>query len=153
VSSSPPPSTGSPIVPPPIEPGRAPGGCARGGLIGCGAAAILVLILMALLLAYVRRKPEALTDLMMGQIERNLASDVTVEEKEKLRTAYAAFRARLQEHRVSGEALERLRSVLSDAARGPVGREQVRELTRVFESATATIAPAGVSAPVFSPTP
>jgi hypothetical protein len=158
--SSPPPSAGAPFPSAPIEPGRAPGGCARGGLIGCGVAAILVLILMAVFVAYVRRKPEALTDLMMGQIERSLAPDVTMEEKEKLSTAYAGFRKRLQEQRVGREPIDRLRAILSSATRGPVRREQVRELTEVFEAASAgpgaafsREAPAATPAPALSPIP
>jgi hypothetical protein len=156
--SSPPPPAGAPISSAPIEPGRAPGGCARGGLIGCGVAAILVLICIAVFLAYVRRKPEALTDLMMRQVERNFASDVTLEEKEKLRAAYADFRKRLQERRVGSEPVERLRSILSSAG-GSIGRDQVRELTQVFSGAAAP-PPAGASSraptsstPALAPSP
>lgn len=158
--SSPPPSSGTTISSAPIEPGRAPSGCARGGLIGCGVAAIVVLVLLAVFLAYARRKPEALTDLMMGQIERNLAPDVTVEEKQKLREAYGGFRKRLQARRVGPEPMERLRAILSSAARGSIGPEKVRELTAVFEAAGAAAGPPSARpagsptrVPALSPTP
>ena len=156
--SSPPPPPGAPIPPAPIEPGRGPGGCRRAALIGCGAAAIVVLILFAIFLTYARRKPEVLTDLMMGQIERNFAPDVTAEEKQRLREAYAGFRRRVQERRVGPEPMERLRAILSGAARGAIGSEKVRELTAVFQAAAApagsTPAPSGrVPIPALSPTP
>lgn len=156
--SSPPPPPGAPIPPAPIEPGRARGGCGRAGLIGCGAAAIVVLILFAIFLIYARRKPEVLTDLMMGQIERNLAPEVTAEEKQRLREAYAGFRRRVQEGRVGPEPMERLRAILSSATRGAIGSEKVRELMAVFQAAAppagATPAPSGpVPVPALSPTP
>lgn len=158
--SSPPPSSGVPISSAPIEPGRTPGGCARGGLIGCGVAAIIVLVSMAVFFAYARRKPEALTDLMMGQIERNLTPDVSAEEKRELQEAYAGFRKRLQARRVGPEPMARLRAILSGATRGAIGREQVRELTEVFQAAGAPgvgesprASGGATSAPALSPTP
>ena len=156
--SSPAPPTGAPIPSAPIQPGRARGGCGRSVLIGCGVAAIVVLILFAIFLLYARRKPEVLTDLMMGQIERNLTPDVAAEEKQRLREAYAGFRRRVQEGRVGAEPMERLRAILSGATRGAIGPEKVRELTAVFEAAAApagaTPAPASpVAVPARSPTP
>jgi len=147
-----PPSPGSPVPPSPIEPGRGPGGCVRGGLIGCGGAALLVLVVLALFLAYVRRKPETVTDLMMGQIERNLAADVSGEEKERLKSAYAGFRAKVKERRASREPVERMRAILSGATRGPIGREQVRDLTAALEAGS-DAGPATVPTLVPSPAP
>lgn len=145
-------STGTPISATPIEPGRPPGGCARGGLIGCGVAALAVLALMAAFLVYARRNPEALTDLLMGQIERNLAADVTPEEKERLLAAYREYRQRLQDRRAGREPVERLRRILSSAPTGSVSREQVRELTRSFEAdASAPSEPATTALPAPSP--
>ncbi len=154
--SSPPPSAGASFSSVPIEPDRRPGGCARGVLIGCGSAAILVLVLFAAFTLYVRRKPEALTDLLMGQIERNLSREVTEQEKADLRSSYADFRVALREHRVGQEPLDRLRSVISSGMSGPIGPDQVRELTRVFRKASAP-RPSGngvaAPAPGLSPTP
>lgn len=121
----------------PIEPGPPPGGCLRGGLIGCGAAALLVLLLLGGSLAYVRRHPEALTDWMMKRVESGYAPEVTAAEKERLETAYGRFRARLQEHRVPRADLEQLRRILSSTAMGSFSREEVRELTELFERAAA----------------
>ena len=145
--SSPPPSPGAPFSPNPIEPGRSPGGCARGALIGCGAAAILVLILLGIFTAYVRRKPEALTDLLMGQVERNLASNVTEQEKTDLRAAYDAYRARLKEHQAGSAPLDRIRRILSGATSGSISPEEVRALTEDFRRAASEAPPAAGSPP------
>jgi hypothetical protein len=129
-------------------------------LIGCGSAAILVLLLLGAFTIYVRRKPEALTDLLMNQIESNLSRDVTDREKADLHSAYAAFRVAVREHRVGQEPLDRLRSVVSAGMSGPVGPDQVRELTASFRKASSSRArpsdsgaPASAPAPVLSPTP
>jgi hypothetical protein len=114
-----------------------------------------VLILLALFLAYVRRKPETVTDLMMGQIERNLAPDVTGEEKERLKAAYAGFRSNLMQRRASREPVDRMRAILSGATRGPIPREQVRDLTAALEGGSAASAPSAgpAAAPTLAPSP
>ena len=114
-----------------------------------------MLILLAVFLAYVRRKPETMTDLMMGQIERNLAPDVTGEEKERLKAAYAGFRSDLKQRRVSREPVERMRAILSGATRGLITREQVRDLTAALEGGSAASgASAGPAAvPTLAPSP
>ncbi|HEY7114025.1 MAG TPA: hypothetical protein VIA45_13925 [Thermoanaerobaculia bacterium] len=133
-TSTPPPIVPRSSTPPaPIEPGPPRGGCARGGLIGCGVAALLVLALLGGFAAYVRRKPEALTDWIMRRVESGYASDVTTSEKERLQSAYAKFRVRLQERRVPRGDLERLRTIMSSAAMGTISRGDVRNLTELFE--------------------
>jgi hypothetical protein len=148
--SSPPPSPGAPFSSTPIEPAQRPGGCARAALIGCGVAAILVLILLGVFTAYVKRKPEALTDLLMGQVERNLAPDVSEREKADLRSAYAEFRQGLQERRAGAEPLDRLRRILSGATSGAISREQARALTEDFRRA-ASSGPTPAPAPAARP--
>jgi hypothetical protein len=107
---------------------------------------------MAVFLAYARRKPEVLTDLLMGQIERNLAGDVTPEERQRLIAAYRQYRQRLQERRAGREPVERLRQILSSAPTGSVSRQQVRDLTRTFEADSAsTPEPASTAPPAPSP--
>ena len=158
--SSPPSAAGAPFSSAPIEPARRPGGCARGALIGCGSAAILVLLLFGAFTIYVRRKPEALTDLLVRQIESNFAKDVTEQEKADLHSAYADFRVALKERRVGQEPLDRLRAVATAGMSGPVGPDQVRELAASFRKASSSGARSsdgGASgsapAPVLSPTP
>jgi hypothetical protein len=151
------PTPGPPAAPAPVEPGPPRGGCGRGALIGCGVALLLVIVCLAVFVFYARRKPEVFTDLMMSQVERHYAPDVTAEEKDRLRSAYARFRRRLEARQVSSEPLERLRTILSVPAAQGVSREKVRELTEVFEAAAAGLAvtPPGRPEPVptFSPTP
>ena len=137
----------------PIEPGPPPGGCLRGGLIGCGVAALLVLVLLGGSFAYVRRHPEALTDWMMKRVENGYAPEVTAAERERLETAYGKFRARLQERRVPRADLERLRGILSSTAMGSVSREEVRELTGLFEQGPAPSLRAPGAAAKPYPTP
>jgi hypothetical protein len=114
----------------------------------------VVLGVLAAFLVYARRKPEAVTDLFMGQIERNLASDVTPDEREALQAGYRKYRERLRERRAGRQPLERLREILSAAPTGSVSREQVRELTRAFEEdADAGAAPGPAETPVPAPAP
>ncbi len=143
----------------PIEPGPPPGGCLRGGLIGCGVAALLVLLVLGGSLAYVRRHPEALTDWMMKRVESGHAPEVTAAEKERLETAYGRFRVRLQERRVPRGDLDQLRRILSSTAMGSFSRDQVRELTELFERSPAPAPPTPAtgakpySTPPIPPTP
>jgi hypothetical protein len=137
-------STVPPILPPPapIEPGPARRGCARNALIGCGAVALLVVLCLVAFMIYVQKRPTAITDFMMRQIESNYASDVTEAEKAELRTAYADFREAVQADRARREPLERMRRIMTFNPGGEVTREQVRELTEVFREAAGSRAPA-----------
>ena len=154
--STPPPGTPSPGVPisnAPIEPGRSPrGGCARGVAIGCAGAGLLAILCVAAFFAYVRRHPETATDVMMGQVEKRYASDVTSEDKERLRASYQEFRRGLVAKRYGPEPLERVRSILSGSARRQITRDQVLELARVFEEAARGRSGGGASPPA-TPSP
>lgn len=130
-------STVPPTIPPPapIEPAPPRRGCARTALIGCGAAALLVVLCLVGFMIYVQKRPTAITDFMMRQIESNYASDVTEVEKAELRAAYAEFRQAVETKRAEREPLERVRRILTFNRTGEVSREQVRELTEVFREA------------------
>jgi hypothetical protein len=89
----------------------------------------------------------------MKQVESHYAADVTAEEKQQLRDAYADFRTALREHRVNREPLERMRTTLvSSGSQSEVSREQVRSLTELFRrtagGGTAPPAPA-----ILTPSP
>jgi hypothetical protein len=123
-------------APPAAAPAADNRGCLKKTLIGCGVLALLLAVCFIALVIYVRQKPEALTDMVMSQVESHFAPDVTAEEKEQLRAAYADFRTALREHRIAQEPLERMRTTLvSRGAQGEVSREQVRHLTEVFRTA------------------
>ncbi len=103
------------------------------------------------LILYLRQKPEAVTDVVMKQVESHYASDVTPQDKEELRSAYRDFRKALQEHRVSREPLDRMRTTL--VATGPqneISRQQVRDLATLFRQAAGGAAPATAPSPVIS---
>ena len=125
------------VVPPPVEPAPAGKSCLKTGLIGCGVVALVCVLAFVAFIFYVQKKPEAITDFMMKQIEKNYAPDVTEQEKEDLRTAYAAFRKNLEEDKKPPqEPMDRLQTTLRfGAGAGQITREQVRELTRVFREA------------------
>jgi len=122
--------------------------------MGCGVAALLVLLLFGGFVAYVRRHPEALTDWMMKRVESSYGTDVRPAERERLHAAYAGFRTRLLERRVPRADLDRLRTILSTVGMGSISRDQVRELTELFEGGAASRPiPEGPGAPHPTPSP
>jgi hypothetical protein len=128
-------------------------GCLKKALIGCGAVALLIAICFIALLIYVRQRPDALTDIVMKQVESHYAADVTAEEKQQLRSAYADFRTALREHRVNREPLDRMRTTLvSSGSQSEVSREQVRSLTELFRK-TAGGGTAAPSSPIPTASP
>ena len=146
-------STPADFAAPPAEVPADRRGCLKKALIGCGAVALLIAICFIVFLIYVRKNPDALTDIVMKQVESHYAPDVTTEEKQQLRDAYADFRTALREHRVSREPLDRMRTTLvSSGSQSEVSREQVRSLTELFRrtagGGTAPPAPA-----ILTPSP
>lgn len=137
--------------PPPPAAAPVPKRWLKNALIGCGAVAVLLAAGFLGLLLYLKQRPEALTDMMVKQIESRYAPDVTSAEKEGLRSAYADFRAALREHRVSRGTLEKIRTALVSG--GDVTREQVRELTAAFREGAAAPGSAPGSTPVPRPSP
>ena len=153
MSSAPPPGYAAPI-PPPVAPRS---GCLKNGLIGCGVAALLVLICLIGGMLYLRRHPQAITDYVMKQIAGTYAPDVTEAEKADLRAAYATFRERMRQGTADTRSLERVRTVvLRGGPRSEISREQVRELTAAFREAVGA-PPAGTPSvppsPAASPSP
>lgn len=144
--------------PPPIEPGsprRASArGCARNALLGCGAVAALIAIALVAAMIYLRRHPEQMTDLLMRQVESNLASDVTPQDKEDLRAAYEDFRRSLVDGTASRRPLQDMRSILlSKGMRSSVSRKQVHDLTEVFRNGARSGAPTSSSRATAGPPP
>jgi hypothetical protein len=122
---------------PPIEPAPAglPAnrGCWKGALLGCGGAAVLVVVCLVGLGIYVQKRPGSITDMLMERIRDQYASDVTGEDKANLEAAYAEFRSALEGKRVKSEDLERVRATIKIGRE--IRREEVLELTRVFREA------------------
>jgi hypothetical protein len=120
---------------PPIEPAAPPAnrGCWKAALLGCGGAAVLLVAALIGLGVYIQKKPTAVTDLLMERIRASYASDVTDADKSELDAAYADFRRALEEKRVRKEDMEKVRDAVKLGR--VVGREEVREMTRVFREA------------------
>jgi hypothetical protein len=106
---------------------------------------------------YVQRRPTALLDFLMRQVEANFAADVTEQEKQELRAAYADFRKAVEEKRPTDEDYDRVRRVLTfSPGKGEMTREQVRELTEAFRRAAGThreSMPSPEPTPEVAPTP
>ncbi len=121
--------------------------------------AALIAIVLIGAMVYLRRHPEQMTDFLMKQVESNFAPDVTAQEKEDLRAAYAAFRPSLVDGTASRGSLEDMRAILlSRGMRGAVSREQVHDLTELFrrQARPATRSGSGSSvrpSPSLAPTP
>src|SRR5262249_49328712 len=108
MSTVPPPP---PIVPPsaaPIEPGGR--GWGKKILVGCGVVALAIAAACLGFILYIRAKPQVVTDFMMRQVESHYAADVTDQDKSELKEAYADFRQKLVERRISKEPMERMRT-------------------------------------------
>lgn len=140
---------------PPIEPAPAglPAnrGCWKGALLGCGAVAILLVVVFVAIGIYVQNRPTAVTDLLMERIRSGYAPDVTEEDKSSLEDAYADFREALEARRVAKEDVEDVRDAVKLGRE--VSRSEVHELTRVFRRAAGSSgAPAG-SPGAVSPVP
>jgi hypothetical protein len=149
-------STPIPPGPPaPIEPSAGGSGLGKKILIGCGVVALAIAACLLGLVLYLRQHPEMATDFVMKQVESHYAANVTQQEKDDLRAAYADFRTALKEHRVPPEPLEGMRARLSvSGSQNEVTREQVRDLTKLFREAAGSRAAPGSSAlPVPSPRP
>ncbi len=115
--------------------------------------AAAVAIGLIVMFFYVRRNPQAMTDLLMKQVESHYAPDVTAQEKEDLRSAYAAFRKAAAEGRLRQQSYQDLRgTILSRGPNNDVARQQVQELTEIFRrGAGATVPPAGATPPPSAP--
>jgi hypothetical protein len=122
---------------PPIEPAPAGAasnrGCWKAALLGCGAAAILLVAALVGVGVYVQKRPTAVTDLLMERMRAGYAPDVTAQDKAELDTAYSDFRRELEARRVRKEDIEQVRDSVKIGRE--VGREEVHELTRVFRQA------------------
>jgi hypothetical protein len=120
---------------PPIEPAAPPAnrGCWKAALLGCGAAAVLLVAALIGLGVYIQKRPTAVTDLLMERIRAGYASDVTDADKSELDLAYADFRRALEEKHIRKEDMEKVRDTVKLGR--VVGREEVHELTKAFREA------------------
>ena len=157
MSSAPPPpiATG-----PPLEAPREKGGCLKAGLIGCGALALLCVLLFVGGVLYVRKNPGFFLDIAMGQIEKNYGPDVTETDKRELKAAVEDFKQAIKTNRVRKDKGGNLQA--SFTSRGgrseKLTHEDVRQLIRAFREAVGSAPPqtpdtVPTLAPIAVPTP
>lgn len=130
----------------PFEPQAADlGGCGKPAVIGC----LVVLVLLAIGFAVFLFKVADMLDWALAQYETrivtNLSSDVALEDKERLESAFASARVAIREKRFDPEALQELQRFMASPPdlSEPVGPDEVRDLIEVLEMV-------GKSAPGFS---
>lgn len=144
-------------VPPPIEPtpfGRAPertpgrGGCAKPVMFGCAALLVLLGIGAILFMANAGRVASHLLRFSLGTLEKqimaNLPEDVTPEERERLRMAFASALAATSSGSFDPQRLPEVQSEIMQIARRPQGqitRQDVLDLTAALERVAAGAAP------------
>ena len=133
---------------PPIEPTAGGSGLGKKIFIGCGIVALVLAACLFGFILYLRQHPETATDFVMKQIESHYAADVTQQDKDDLRAAYAEFRTALKEHRVPERPLEGLRTRLTvKGSQNEITRDQVHDMTELFRQAAGSRPAAGAPAP------
>ncbi|MCL4839388.1 MAG: hypothetical protein KJ058_15645 [Thermoanaerobaculia bacterium] len=142
------PPSGLPIAPggggAPFAPGRAPApsGCGRLALVGCGISTLLLGIAAVVflfkaddLLAWTLRKMEA-------QIAEALPPEVTPEERDRFRRAFAEARDAIGRGDIDPAALQRLQRKLASfggrSGENPAGREEILDLVAALEAVPAS---------------
>jgi hypothetical protein len=149
----------------PLEPRPARRGCGKPVMIGCGVLLVLLGIAAILLIANARRFSGALLGWSLANLEKQIFAamppEVTPEERERLRAAFAAALTTLRSGRFDPqrhpEVLSQVQSEMMQIAtsQGKITREDVLDLTRALEAiaagAPADEQPAGGTEPAPAP--
>lgn len=129
-------------------PGKRGGGCATPLLIGCGAALVLVGILVVVFLVNADRFLSWGFGIFKQAVVQQLPDDLPSEDRERLLDAFdAVSAAALEEELDQAELIRAQRQIQQIVGRGEqeVTVEEIRELTRALEAA------AGVPPPEEAP--
>ncbi|MCP4202989.1 MAG: hypothetical protein GY769_13785 [bacterium] len=140
----------TPEVRTPFEPEPADlGGCGKPVVIGCLAVLVLLAIGFVVFLAKARNMLDWALLQYQTAVVANLAEEVTVEERERLVSAFEDARAAIRENRMEPSALQKLQRFMSSPPKPdqPITPDTVRELSEVLES----LAGAPVEFPEASP--
>jgi hypothetical protein len=91
----------------------------------------------------------------MKQIESHYGPDVTADQKQDLRAAYADFRKAITERRVRPETAQKIQFTFSSSASRGLTAEQVRQLAAEFREAAGTGSqpPPATTLPSATPSP
>ena len=131
------PPGGSPFNP--TAPAARPGpGCSKPLLIGCGVFALLIGIAVVLFFYTVTKNPGRFLSWTVNQMENavtpQIPADVTAEEREQLKAAFAAVRRKAEAGELSPERLQAINyKVLEYSRKGGMKRQDVLELTALLE--------------------
>jgi hypothetical protein len=142
------PQTGGGGQPQPFSetPGPAPGGCSRPLLVGCGAAVVLLGLLLLGVLWKASDFMPALFRWSLDQFERQIAGSLPAElsegERQRLAEAFESAARAVEDGTVDPAALQRLQGVLLDTARAEqLTREEVLGLAEALEAVAGQRAP------------
>lgn len=135
---------------PPAPPGGAPfnpntpaarsgPGCSKPLLIGCGVFGLLIGIAVVFFFYSVGKNPGRFLSWSVNQMENavtaQIPQDVTPEEREQLKAAFASLRRKVEAGEISPERLQSLNYKVLELARkeGGVKRQDILELTALLE--------------------
>lgn len=135
---------------PPVPPGNAPfnpgapaarpgPGCSKPLLIGCGAFGLLIGIAVVFFFYSVSKNPGRFLSWSLNQMENAVTAqippDVTAEEREELKAAFAAVRRKVEAGQISPERLQSINYKVLELSRkeGGMKRQDVLELTAMLE--------------------
>lgn len=135
---------------PPVPPGGSPfnptapaarsgPGCSKPLLVGCGVFGLLIGIAVVFFFYSVAKDPGRFLGWSLNQMENavtaELPQDVTAEEREQLKAAFAGVRRKVEAGELSPERLQAINYKVLELARkeGGLKRQDVLELTAMLE--------------------
>lgn len=146
----------TPEVVSPFEPEPADlGGCGKPVVIGCLAILVLLAVGFVIFLAKARGMLDWALLQYQTAVVTNLSEEVTVEERQRLESAFENARAAIRENRMEPSALQRLQRFMSSPPRPnqPIAPDTVRELSEVLESLARSPEQLPDAEPVATPVP
>ena len=132
-------------------------------MIGCAGLLVLLGICAIVFFLNARRFSGALLSWSLGNLEKQIFAtmpqDVTPEERERLRAAFASALATIRSGRFDPQRLPEVQSEIMQIARsqGKITREDVLDLTKALEAIAASTppgeqpAPGGATEPALAP--
>ncbi len=153
-SVPPPPPPASPFNPnavPPPQPARR-GGCGKPVVIGCVSALLLAAIAALAAFYFIGKDPNRVFRWSLDKMEQGLMAqmspEVTAEEKQRLGAAFDSVGQGLEAKRIDPSQLQDLNfKILEISRKGPLSRDDVRQLTEDLEALAAGGAGDGSPAP------
>lgn len=118
-------------------------GCMKWGLVGCAGASVLLIVGMLFVLSNAKKLMGLAFEKIGEQVVSAAALDVTPAEKERFRTALAAFAERAKSGKAQPAVVQAWQSQVSGAlADGRITADEMRSLTAWLETSGAAPPPA-----------